>query len=113
MMSCEQFRESIDCYLDGELSAKASAAADAHRRECRDCDRAVTSLLEMRTALKQTVAAVSVPPGLETQGDGVDEAALAPDDWPERIVHDPLAGHCACGDRRLACGFGDGHPAAG
>lgn len=65
MMSCEQFRESMDCYLDGELAATASAAADAHRRECRHCDRAVTGLLELRNALKQTVAAVSVPPGLE------------------------------------------------
>lgn len=74
MMSCEQFRESMDCYVDGELSATAAAAADAHRRECRQCDRAVTSLLELRKALQQTVSAVSVPSDLET---GV-TAALRP-----------------------------------
>ena len=64
MMSCKQFRESLDCYVDGELAATATAAADAHRRECGACDEMVTSLLAMRRALKHT-AAVTMPSNLE------------------------------------------------
>lgn len=67
MMSCKQFRESLDCYVDGELSATTAAAADAHRRACQPCDRAVMTLLEMRSALKQAAAAVRVPEALENR----------------------------------------------
>jgi hypothetical protein len=65
MMTCKQFRESLDCYVDGELSVTATAAADSHRRECQACDRAVTSLLAMRSSLKQATASVRLPAGLE------------------------------------------------
>lgn len=75
MMNCKQFRESLDCYVDGELSAAAAAAADAHRRECQSCDRNVASLLAMRTALKKTAAAAPVPSGLVDRVNAV----LAPD----------------------------------
>jgi hypothetical protein len=61
MMNCKQFRESLDCYVDGELSAAGADAADVHRRECPACDHAVTSLLGMRTSLKQVVASATVP----------------------------------------------------
>jgi len=61
MMNCKQFRESLDCYLDGELSAEASAAADAHRKDCPQCDRAVMRLQELKTAVGRTVS-VAIPP---------------------------------------------------
>jgi hypothetical protein len=64
-MTCKQFRESLDCYVDGELSAAAAAAADAHRRECQACDRAVTSLLAMRSSLKHAIGSATVPTELE------------------------------------------------
>ncbi len=67
MMSCKQFRESLDCYLDGELSAAASAAADAHRKECPQCARALTHLQEIKTAIKRTVSAVAPPTGLDAR----------------------------------------------
>jgi hypothetical protein len=67
MMNCTQFRESLDCYLDGELSAAASAAADAHRQGCLQCDRALTRLLALKSAVKQTVGAVTPPPDLDAR----------------------------------------------
>jgi hypothetical protein len=67
MMNCKQFRESLDCYLDGELSAAASAAGDAHRKECPQCDRAVQRQHELKTAVRRAVNAVTPPPGLDAR----------------------------------------------
>lgn len=67
MMNCKQFRESLDCYLDGELSAEASAAADAHRKECPQCERAVTRLQELKTAVRRTVSVAAPPPDLDAR----------------------------------------------
>jgi hypothetical protein len=67
MMNCKQFRESLDCYLDGELSAEASVAADAHRKECPQCERAVMRLQEFKTAIRRTVSVAAPPPGLEAR----------------------------------------------
>jgi hypothetical protein len=67
MMNCQQFRESLDCYLDGELSAAASAAADAHRQECPRCDRAVLHLQELKTAVRRTVGVATPPPDLDAR----------------------------------------------
>src|SRR5438093_3447302 len=38
-MDCKTFREALDCYVDGELSAEARTAAETHRRECARCAR--------------------------------------------------------------------------
>jgi hypothetical protein len=65
MMNCKQFRESLDCYLDGELSVEASAAADAHRKECPQCDRAVAHLRQLKAVVRQTVGVATPPAALE------------------------------------------------
>lgn len=67
MMNCKQFRESLDCYVDGELSAEASAAADAHRKECPQCERAVMRVQELKTAVRRTVSGATPPPDLEAR----------------------------------------------
>lgn len=67
MMNCKQFRESLDCYLDGELSAEASAAADAHRKECPQCERAVMHLQELKTTVRRTVSIATPPPDLDAR----------------------------------------------
>jgi len=66
-MNCKQFRESLDCYVDGELAAAASAAVDAHRQACPTCNRAVAQVLEMRNAVRQAVRATTPPPDLEAR----------------------------------------------
>ena len=60
-MDCQQFRDALDCYVDRELSAAASAAADAHRRECPSCNRAAARLLDVKAGVKRTVGATRVP----------------------------------------------------
>jgi hypothetical protein len=67
MMNCKQFRESIDCYLDGELSVEASAAADAHRKECQPCDRAMARLQEIKAAVRRTVSVATPPSDLDAR----------------------------------------------
>jgi hypothetical protein len=67
MMNCKQFRESLDCYLDGELSAAASAAADAHRKECPQCDRAVTHLQQLKAVVRRTVSVATPPAALDAR----------------------------------------------
>lgn len=66
-MTCKQFRESLDCYIDGELSLDAAAAADAHRRDCRPCDRAADRLRAMKGAVRRVVSVSELPPGLEAR----------------------------------------------
>jgi hypothetical protein len=67
MMNCRQFREALDCYLDGELSAESSAAADAHREGCPQCERLVMHLQELRAAVRRTVSVAIPPPDLDAR----------------------------------------------
>ena len=64
-MDCKQFREALDCYVHGELSAEAAAAADAHRRECVRCARATEHLLRLRREVKRVVNVHAPPAFLE------------------------------------------------
>ena len=63
-MDCKEFRESLDLYVDGELSADAMAAASVHLNECPACHRAKEELLRLRLALKSVVAQHQPPPNL-------------------------------------------------
>lgn len=74
MMNCKQFRESLDCYLDGELSPAAAAAADAHGQECPPCDRAMRRQGDLKRAVRRAAGAVTPPPGLDARV----RAALTP-----------------------------------
>lgn len=64
MMDCKQFRELLDCYVDGELSVEAVAAADAHLSECASCARVAAHLERLRGAVRQAVFAHSPPANL-------------------------------------------------
>jgi hypothetical protein len=80
-MTCSQFRESLDCYLDGELAAADAAAADLHRRECPACDRLAVRLLESKAAVKRTVGSAPLPADLDARV----RAAIAPQ-WKRRVA---------------------------
>jgi hypothetical protein len=64
-MTCSQFRESLDCYLDRELSLEAMEAAERHRAECPACDRLGERASSLQFALKRTVLANEPSPDLE------------------------------------------------
>jgi putative zinc finger protein len=65
LMTCSQFRDSLDCYLDRELSPGAMEAADRHRAECPACERLSAEAVTLRSALKRTVMASEASADLE------------------------------------------------
>ena len=66
-MTCAQFRDALDCYLDRELASDAMAAAERHRAICPACDRLAARGLRLRSELFQTVSAHEPPQHLERQ----------------------------------------------
>jgi len=66
-MTCTQFRDSLDAYIDHELAVDAMAAADGHRSVCTACNRLAARALEIKAAVKHTIGAIAVPPGLDAR----------------------------------------------
>jgi anti-sigma factor RsiW len=66
-MNCQEAKNLIDAYGDGELDAPHSLAVESHMRECANC----SSLQRQRQALKSTLAGeglhFKLPPGLRRQ----------------------------------------------
>jgi anti-sigma factor RsiW len=63
MRDCENIRESIGSWLDGELSAAESESVRAHLASCTDCGEAQRRLEKMHLALK--AALTSQAPQIE------------------------------------------------
>lgn len=57
-MNCDQFRQSLDPYLDGELDAALSREVDSHSVECVAC----SSLRIRKEALRRTLRSIPVTP---------------------------------------------------
>jgi anti-sigma factor RsiW len=66
-MTCTQFRDALDCYLDYELAPGATSAAEQHRAGCPACDRLAGSARELKDSVRRAVAAIQVPEGLEAR----------------------------------------------
>ena len=66
-MTCTQFRDRLDAYIDRELAPDAMTAAAAHRSTCAACDRLATRAVETKAAVQRAVLATAVPPGLEAR----------------------------------------------
>lgn len=48
--------ESLEAYIDSELSAAESAAFDAHMADCPDCQKRAADYLRLRTQLRQSLS---------------------------------------------------------
>lgn len=66
-MTCTQFRDVLDAYIDRELATDAMAAATTHRGMCTSCDRLAVRATETKAALRRVVMATDVPASLETR----------------------------------------------
>ncbi len=64
-MDCKEFRERLDRYVDGELSAGDEGAAREHSEGCASCARAEAGLRHLRSSLKRVVNRHRPPQGLE------------------------------------------------
>jgi anti-sigma factor (TIGR02949 family) len=61
MMDCKKLREVLDAYVDRELSADATAQAEAHIAECTACRRAVENLARLREAVRTAAGKAEAP----------------------------------------------------
>jgi anti-sigma factor RsiW len=52
-MNCTEFEASVHPYVDGELPVEATAAANAHASECRDCERLAQRERQFRELLRR------------------------------------------------------------
>src|SRR5215213_7129345 len=64
-MDCQEFRERLDLYVDGELSAEEAFAAREHLQGCASCAKAEAGLRHLRGSLKRVVKRHSPPEELE------------------------------------------------
>ena len=76
LMTCAEFGETVDAYLDGELGPVASALVDLHIRTCPACERYLAAYRKTRDLAVATVTAE-------------DDAVL--EDLPEDLVTAILA----------------------
>jgi len=63
-MDCKAFREALDLYADGELSAEAQAAAALHLSDCHACRVAAEQMQQLRRAVKEAVGRNEPPADL-------------------------------------------------
>jgi anti-sigma factor RsiW len=66
-MDCKEFRERLDLYVDGELSAELAEAAREHLKGCTSCSKAEAGLRHLRSSLKRVVNRHQPPPSLEVE----------------------------------------------
>ena len=64
-MSCQESKEMLHAYLDGELDLARSLEIEKHLRECAACARAYDESRWLQTALKSDALRFSLPSGLE------------------------------------------------
>lgn len=57
-MNCEQFRQNLDPYLDGELEEALSREVESHHAACDAC----AAVRSRKVALRQTLKSIPVPP---------------------------------------------------
>lgn len=71
-MHCDQFRQKLDPFLDGELNEALSREFESHHAECEACAAAFTR----KQALRHTLQAMPVPPPEDGFLDAVVEETL-------------------------------------
>lgn len=66
-MTCTQFRDVLDAYIDHELAPDAMAAATAHRSTCASCERLAGRALDTKAAVRRVVLATDIPADLDAR----------------------------------------------
>ena len=66
-MECQEFRERLDLYVDGELAGADADGAREHLKVCASCARAEAGLRHLRSSLKRVVNRHRPPRELEAE----------------------------------------------
>jgi anti-sigma factor RsiW len=64
-MECNQMRELISAYADGELDAKERAEAERHLGGCAECSRSLETISALKAAMRDDVLLFNVPGALK------------------------------------------------
>ncbi len=64
-MDCKEFRERLDAFVDGELTAASAEEAREHSKTCAACSKVEARLRRLRSSLKRVVKEHQPPPELE------------------------------------------------
>lgn len=71
-MHCDQFRQNLDPFLDGELDEALSREVESHHAECHAC----AAVRSRKEALRRTLKAIPMPPPEDGFLDAVVEETL-------------------------------------
>jgi anti-sigma factor RsiW len=63
-MECNQMKELISAYADGELDAQQRAQAERHLGECENCSQSLKAISAMKVAMRNDVLLFNVPGAL-------------------------------------------------
>ncbi len=64
-MECDQMRELISAYADGELEAKERAEAERHLGDCAECSQSLKTISALKAAMRNDVLLFNVPGALK------------------------------------------------
>lgn len=86
-MNCENVRERLTAYLDGELDVLAHAALDGHLRDCPSCALALRRQQALSQVIKGRASYHAAPQALHDslRAQFSAPAAEAPSVWPRRV----------------------------
>ena len=66
-MRCEESRQLIDFYLDGELDALRAAEFELHVRGCGECTPQIERASKLRSAIREAAPYFAAPPALKSR----------------------------------------------
>jgi len=64
-MECDQMKELISAYADGELDAKERADAERHLGDCAECSQSLKTITALKAAMRNDVLLFNVPGALK------------------------------------------------
>ena len=77
-MECNQVRELISAYADGELDAKQRGEAERHVNACPECSRALQNISALKTAMRADALLFNVPGALRKKIETIVSKAADP-----------------------------------
>ena len=102
-MRCEESRQLIDFYLDGELDALRAAEFELHVRGCGECTPQIERASKLRSAIREAAPYFAAPPALKSR---IREALRAEAGAADSSRHEPSAGQRASEPRTIRSWWG-------
>jgi anti-sigma factor (TIGR02949 family) len=66
-MNCDEARNSLDAYVDGELDLSRQSEMEAHLEGCTNCQKEVEQITNLKTLVRSNMPAYQAPPELRSK----------------------------------------------